>query len=63
MVWLFRFLIVFVVFVLKVGGVMVFYVFKQMKFFVFVEIIQVDVGIDIGDMFIGMYLKQVIVFV
>lgn len=28
-----------------------------------VEFIKVDVGIDIGDIFIGMYLKYVVVFV
>lgn len=37
------------------------YAFKQMKSPVLVETIQADAGIDIGDTFIGMHLKQVTV--
>ncbi|UTL72371.1 TIGR01440 family protein [Bacillus halotolerans] len=45
----------------KAGGAMASYAFKQMKSPVLVETIQADAGIDIGDTFIGMHLKQVAV--
>ncbi|MFC4619867.1 TIGR01440 family protein [Camelliibacillus cellulosilyticus] len=43
------------------GGAMAAYAFSQMKDPVVVESIKADCGIDIGDTFIGMHLKAVVV--
>ncbi|KMK78269.1 TIGR01440 family protein [Alkalihalobacillus pseudalcaliphilus] len=45
----------------KAGGAMATYAFSQMKNPVLVEDIQADCGLDIGDTFIGMHLKKVVV--
>ncbi len=45
----------------KAGGSMASYAYRQMKDPVMVETIRADVGIDIGDTFIGMHLKPVAV--
>jgi uncharacterized protein (TIGR01440 family) len=45
----------------KAGGAMAAYAFIHMEDPVLVERIQADAGIDIGDTFIGMHLKQVAV--
>lgn len=50
-------------FVRLVGGVLGIYVYYNLKDLVVVEFIKVDVGMDIGDIFIGMYLKYVVVLV
>jgi len=43
------------------GGSMAAYAYNQLKQPVLVETIAADAGIDIGDTFIGMHLKQVVV--
>ncbi|TPE69029.1 TIGR01440 family protein [Halalkalibacterium halodurans] len=45
----------------KAGGAMATYAFTQFRDPVIVEQIRADAGIDIGDTFIGMHLKQVAV--
>ncbi|TSB44755.1 TIGR01440 family protein [Alkalicoccobacillus porphyridii] len=45
----------------KAGGAMAEYAFSQMSEPVLVERIQADAGIDIGDTFIGMHLREVAV--
>ncbi|MEY8752443.1 TIGR01440 family protein [Alkalicoccobacillus gibsonii] len=45
----------------KAGGAMAEYAFSQMENPVLVEAIRADAGIDIGDTFIGMHLKSVVV--
>ncbi|MCM2675966.1 TIGR01440 family protein [Alkalicoccobacillus plakortidis] len=45
----------------KAGGAMAEYAFSQMNSPVLVESIRADAGIDIGDTFIGMHLRQVAV--
>lgn len=45
----------------KAGGSMAAYAYTQLRDPVLVESIAADAGIDIGDTFIGMHLKQVVV--
>lgn len=45
----------------EAGGAMAAYAFKQMNDPVLVERISCDLGIDIGDTFIGMHLKEVVI--
>lgn len=53
--------IVSVVPVLKAGGAMATYAFNNLNDPTVVEFVKADVGIDIGDTFIGMHLKHVAV--
>ncbi|WP_433959486.1 TIGR01440 family protein [Cytobacillus horneckiae] len=45
----------------KAGGAMAAYAFRQLQDPVVVEHLKADAGIDIGDTFIGMHLKHVVV--